>query len=637
MAGRPKRQKLSNPGKHQVAYRSLSENGIVSSPADARWEWVGIVFLALAVVFALVSSWRKWPDSLVDFGRELYLPWRLSEGAVLYRDIDHLYGPLSHYFNALIFRIFGTGMMKIVGVNLLLYCASLALIYYEVRVGWGRLAAFTGSLLFILLFSFCQFVPIGNYNFATPYAHETTHGFLLVLALILIWASWLREPRPWKTMIAGICCGLSVLLKAEILIAAAAVTLCAVMRGALLRPDLRSLKAILRYGPSFVAGGLLPVLIATLGFWRTFSFGAALSWSNNAWLSLFSFAHIAEEPTQRAFLGTAKLGDNLTAMFFFGPLSVLVVFTAGLLCKRIDRGRAVIGTSVVLVLAAVLASLMLPWVELGKVFPAWLCLAALAEFWRTPPVDARSPGDIASADMRWLLLIAAAAFLTRMALNPRFFHYGYYQAALAGVVTMAAIFRAMPDLLDIRKSGRATYTIAVAVCLVSGIWQLEEISLLYLKLKTTPIAEGTDRFYGFEPRVEPTASLAEEARRTLASRPECKTLLVLPEGVMLNYLLRKPSTIPQFMFVPSLIQGAMGARLLEGLKTRPPDCVALISRDMKEFGVSRFGDTSEHGSGVLSWLDGNYKPFRQIGGDPLDVNQRGVTLYGRQKPSNLAP
>jgi len=96
-----------------------------------------------------------------------------------------------------------------------------------------------------------------------------------------------------------------------------------------LRPDFRSLKAILRYGSSFVAGWLLPVLIATLGFWRTSSFGAALSWSNNAWLSLFSFAHIAEEPTQREFLGTAKLGENLRAMLFYGPLSVLAGLCGG--------------------------------------------------------------------------------------------------------------------------------------------------------------------------------------------------------------------------------------------------------------------------------------------------------------------
>jgi hypothetical protein len=171
--------------------------------------------------------------------------------------------------------------------------------------------------------------------------------------------------------------------------------------------------------------------------------------------------------------------------------------------------------------------------------------------------------------------------------------------------------------------------IVVAVCLVSGIWQLQEISLFYFKLKTTPIAEGADRFYGFDPGVEPTASLMEEARRMLIAKPECKTLLVLPAGVTLNYLSRKVSTIPEFTFLPSLIQGAMGARLLGGLKNRPPDCVALISHDMRGHGVSRFGDTPEHGSGVLSWLYENYKPFAQFGGDPLDVNQRGVTLYER--------
>ncbi len=511
--------------------------------------------------------------------------------------------------------------MNIVGINLLIYCASLALIYYEVRAGWGRLAAFTGCLLFILLFSFSQFVGIGNYNFAAPYAHETTHGFLLVLLLILNWASWLRDPRPWKTLIAGIFCGLSVLFKAEILFAAAAVTLCAVMRAALSQPEFRSLKTLLRSGSFFLAGGLFPVIIAIIGFWRSMSFGTAFSWSNNAWLSLFSFAHIAGEPIQREFLGTANLTENLKAILFFGPLSVLAVFAAGLLCKRINRGKVAIGLSVVLVLAAALASLVLPWVELGKVFPAWLCLAAVAEFRRTPPAAPQSPADLASANMRWLLLIAAASLLVRMALNPRFFHYGYYQAALAGVVSMAAIFRSVPDLLNIDKRGRASYTAVVAVCLASGIWQLEEISLLYLQHKTTPIAAGADRFYGFDPRVEPTASLMEEARATLAARPECQTLLVLPAGVMLNYILRRPSTIPQFMFVPSVIQGAMGARLLEALKSRPPDCVALISHDMRGHGVSRFGDIPEHGSEVLSWLDGNYQPFRQIGGDPLDIKQ----------------
>jgi len=36
---------------------------------------IGVVYLALAV-----ASWRKWPDILVDFGRELYVPWQIASG-----------------------------------------------------------------------------------------------------------------------------------------------------------------------------------------------------------------------------------------------------------------------------------------------------------------------------------------------------------------------------------------------------------------------------------------------------------------------------------------------------------------------------------------------------------------------------
>ena len=43
----------------------------------------------------LAWTWGTWPDVLVDFGGELYVPWRLAEGDVLYRDVAYFTGPLS--------------------------------------------------------------------------------------------------------------------------------------------------------------------------------------------------------------------------------------------------------------------------------------------------------------------------------------------------------------------------------------------------------------------------------------------------------------------------------------------------------------------------------------------------------------
>ena len=102
-------------------FKSTLITGERESPSDIerRWSWLqNSIFHAVVLVGMtagwLAISWRKWPDVIVDFGRELYIPWRLSEGAVLYRDVDDVYGPLSQYFNAGLFRLFGPGLMIVV-------------------------------------------------------------------------------------------------------------------------------------------------------------------------------------------------------------------------------------------------------------------------------------------------------------------------------------------------------------------------------------------------------------------------------------------------------------------------------------------------------------------------------------------
>jgi hypothetical protein len=66
----------------------------------------------------LAWTWGTWPDVLVDFGGEIHVAWRLSEGDVLYRDLAYFTGPLSPYWNALVFRVFGASLRALVAANL---------------------------------------------------------------------------------------------------------------------------------------------------------------------------------------------------------------------------------------------------------------------------------------------------------------------------------------------------------------------------------------------------------------------------------------------------------------------------------------------------------------------------------------
>ena len=116
-----------NPAKCDLA-RQL---GRFLSPG--KLEILGVLVLMFMVAFFLFVSWRKWTDPLID-GHQWYTAWRLSSGDVLYRDVGLAYGPLSAYFNATLFKIFGPGMMILVTANLVIYSLILALIYFTFRI-----------------------------------------------------------------------------------------------------------------------------------------------------------------------------------------------------------------------------------------------------------------------------------------------------------------------------------------------------------------------------------------------------------------------------------------------------------------------------------------------------------------------
>src|SRR4029453_11665988 len=81
-----------------------------------KWfeKWAGPSLIVMVFCVMAFWSWRKWPDLLIDFGQQLYIPWQLSSGKLLYKDIVILHGPLSQYFNAFWFRLFGPSLTPLI-------------------------------------------------------------------------------------------------------------------------------------------------------------------------------------------------------------------------------------------------------------------------------------------------------------------------------------------------------------------------------------------------------------------------------------------------------------------------------------------------------------------------------------------
>lgn len=191
--------------------------------ARRRSRWLGL--LAVAIVFAVgaVFSWRKCPEILADFGWQLYIPWRLSAGAVLYRDLFYVAGgPLSQYYNALLFRIFGVSVLTLIVSNLIIVAAMVWLIYHRffaVSRAWMAATICTGVLLVFAFGQYASPLSAGDWNYLTPYSHEAVQGLALSLLGIALLSDWVVREK-WRYLCgAGFCAGLVFLTKPDIFLA----------------------------------------------------------------------------------------------------------------------------------------------------------------------------------------------------------------------------------------------------------------------------------------------------------------------------------------------------------------------------------------------------------------------------------
>ena len=241
-----------------------------------------------------------------------------------------------------------------------------------------------------------------------------------------------------------------------------------------------------------------------------------------------------------------------------------------------------------------------------------------------------------AVNLRILFAVLAATLMARMALNGRIYHYGYYQAAMAGAVVPAVLWGESSGWVRVQRQGRAIILFGFLALLLPGVAILMTQSKYAWQMRTYAIGEGPDRFYTFPPRNEPIGAIVRTVVETLRQQPGDQTLLVLPEGMMLNYLARLPSPLTPVFFYSVFTEDGREALLVDELQRQPPDFVVVISRDLREFGINRYGEAPGRGELLLRWVSANYRILKAVGGDPLDVQQRGAIILQRDgsQPAN---
>jgi hypothetical protein len=602
--------------------------------------WPGL--LVMATVFAALAaiSWRKWPDPLIDFGQQLYVPWRLARGAVLYHDVSYVYGCLSVCYHATLFKIFGVSLNVILASNFLILIFLLLLVYRLFLKCAGVWTATTIGLALTVL-AFSQLLDVGNYNYLCPYSHEEFHGLALAIVMMAGLARWLETGRKPPLALAGVCLGLIFMTKPEVFVGAVAPCVVAVLLQCRRVPVPALVNSLLLAAVC----GLIPPSVFYLGFRSEMNSADALGAVCGAWLPLLHSTGL-QIPIYRAMTGMdAPLHHIGQALVEFGVLAVAV----GLCAWRLSRPTLKPLEQLILFVVAGGLSINYGWQKSGHVLPLLVVLAALL-WWREQCVKSEIGNRKSEIGILWLAF--SFFLLAKLGFNPRLSHYGVFLAMPAFLSAIYLLLHLLPRFLASGKWQVASDTIphhlspvtchlspfcvAMLIFLLAGLGRLAIQSALFYRDKDFTLGSGGDRMVAFDPKIDPTGAAMASAVAWIETRTApTNTLAVLPEGVMLNYLTRRDNPTPYVVFAFEV--WAYGEQhMLAAYEKNPPDYIVLVQRDSSEYGVPYFGRQKGFGLDVMEWVRRNYQPVELIGAEPLQSGAFGIKILKRLSPERRA-
>jgi hypothetical protein len=494
--------------------------------------FIDATIIAAVGAIAIAQSWMRWLDPIVDTGRDLYIPEQLAHGVKLYRDILYFYPPLTPYLLAGVTAVIGHSIASYVVIGLFIASATAAVIYFLMLRAANELAAVTAAATFAACSVAGQSTWGTNYVF--PYAHAATLAMLffmgMVCALIPVED---RRPRLSSTGIAVVLAVAASWTKVE-----------------------------------YVAFTLIVLVVATialrLSLWVIASY-VALNAVVFAFVSYVfrdaDWLHGNVLPDVMAHSGSLRVFYSSVAGFDQWPSLLGVCVAAGIgivaIAQLLRHDRIVIAS---LLAAAIGAA--------GLFFQPW----ALLQLALIPFAIRRRNGPLA------VLLAASLCASSRIFLHLTPIWYGFVFVVPLYALAAYVLFPWLPRNGVYSKRASCAWIAAFAG---AALHSLVIAHGAYAK-KIYPIV--TPRGVVYDANPDRAALVNQLGRSGLTS------LVVIPEGLAINYLFKIPTPISTYTFTPpETADPRAEERILRELATKQPEWIAIVPRDMREFGSRGFG------------------------------------------------
>jgi 4-amino-4-deoxy-L-arabinose transferase-like glycosyltransferase len=616
---------MNNPG-------SLVSKGIALDSKSIT-KLLILVSLSGTGLFMASISWLKWPDLLIDFGEQVYIPWRLSEGQVLYRDIAYGYGPLSSYFHALLFKIFDPGINILIGFNLLVVTGLSVLIYFLFKKLANPLTGFLCTFAFLTLFAFGQYQGGGNYNFICSYVYSLPHGVALSFLALFLFLKFLEGSQLRYLGFSGGVVGLVYWTKMEVFVALAFSLLLGLLASWFQR-RLNKGEAV-REALLTLATFIIPVLFFYSYFLTKMPLKEALVTLPNPFSFLGQVGSLKQFQLNQWILGFDQPFSNLLKLlqYFFVLIAIVgfIVAVDSLLSgplKHIKQLSLLFWVSMAGVLYAV--SPQIPWLYLGRPLP--LISLLITGYYAVRLARGLKENRNTGNDLFLTVYsIFCTIILLKIVLNTHLFHYGFALALPATLLTIHTLLFFLPRHFSALRNFRGVYHTAILTLVLFFIYAHVRVEYQVYQFKTQPISQGRDLLLDYDPVLENRGVIVNQTLDYLNHRVKPGIeIATVPYGSMINYLSRHPHPLPTLNFNPYNVALFGDQGYLESLQKAASPYILLVHVDagILVSGKRFFG--KDFGQSAYIWIMQNYTLEQQFGAEPFTSQEFGIQLLRKK-------
>jgi hypothetical protein len=337
---------------------------------------------------------------------------------------------------------------------------------------------------------------------------------------------------------------------------------------------------------------------------------------------------------------------NLGKILLVTSWYLLLFFLAWSIARLVEKISSAYYRMIIMIVAGASALFLLyfmndvpwNWLDIRIPFAFQVVVAVMGIFYGITIWKSRKDkGNALSALPMLVFIIFAFVMVLKVILRVTINFYGFALTMPATLVVVAGLVYHVPRL--VAKSAQSTTFIRALSIILIAMFLVMEIGMVsdtYL-IRNYPIDTGEEKIIIFDAVLSNEGPVIDETLKKINEtiKPN-ENFLVIPEGILLNYLTRRESPSPYTSFLLGDLVMHHEEKMVERLSRRLPDYVILIDRGVGEWGFRKFGvDT---GTKISEWVIKNYIPIDTVGNIPFQDSElcNGVIIAKRGTPNSNA-